>query len=82
MIESLKEFINSNYVTINEKTIYIEKEYFLTLPFLMKINILRTIASEKRKFYFSKNLLRELRFFLDKQVIGSTKIINDFIQVL
>ena len=44
----------------------------------MKINILRTIASEKRKFYFSKNLLRELRFFLDKQVIGSTKIINDF----
>ena len=76
---STKEFINSNYVTINEKTIYIEKEYFLTLPFLMKINILRTIASEKRKFYFSKNLLRELRFFLDKQVIGSTKIINDFL---
>jgi tRNA(Ile)-lysidine synthase len=76
---STKEFINSNYVRINEKTIYIQKEYFLKLPFLMKINILRTIASEKRKFYFSKNLLRELKFFLNKQVIGSTKIINDFL---
>ena len=45
----------------------------------MKINILRTIASEKRKFYYSKNLLRELKFFLNKQVIGSTKIINNFL---
>ena len=76
---STKEFINSNYVKMNGKTTYIQKEYFLKLPFLMKINILRTIASEKKKFYFSKNLLSELKFFLNKQVIGSTKIINDFL---
>jgi len=41
--------------------------------------LLSRYQSEKRIFYFSKNLLRELKSFLNKQVIGSTKIINDFL---
>ncbi len=56
---------------------YINKNRFLDLPFLLKINIIRKILSSRTEFYFSKNLLEELDVFLEKEVIGSEKIINN-----
>ena len=76
---STNQFMNSEYIKIDKKIVYIDKSYFLGLPFLMQMNILRIIASEKKKFYFSKNLLRELKSFLRKNITGSTKIINNCI---
>ena len=73
------QFMSSEYIKIDKKIVYIDKNYFLGLPFLMQMNILRIIASEKKKFYFSKNLLTELKAFLRKNITGSTKVINDFI---
>ena len=48
----------------------------MTLPFLLKINIIKRILSKDSEFYFSKNLLAELSAFLNKEVVGSEKIIN------
>ena len=76
---STNQFMNSEYINIDKEVVYIDKNYFLGLPFLMQVSILRILASEKKKFYFSKNLLRELRAFLRKNVTGSTKIINNCI---
>ncbi len=76
---STNQFMNSEYINIDKEVVYIDKNYFLALPFLMQVSILRILASEKKKFYFSKNLLRELRAFLRKNVTGSTKIINNCI---
>jgi len=76
---STNEFMNSQYINVKKEIVYIDKNYFLGLPFLMQINILRIIASEKKKFYFSKNLLRELKAFLRKNITGSTKTINNCI---
>jgi len=76
---STNQFMNSEYINIDKEIVYLDKNYFLGLPFLMQINILRMIASEKKKFYFSKNLLRELKAFLKKNITGSTKIINNCI---
>ena len=76
---STNQFMSSEYIKIDKKIVYIDKNYFLELPFLMQMNILRIIASEKKKFYFSKNLLTELKAFLRKNITGSTKVINDFI---
>jgi len=76
---STNQFMNSDYINIDKEIVYLDKNYFLGLPFLMQINILRIIASEKKKFYFSKNLLRELRAFLKKNATGSIKIINNYI---
>ena len=71
--------MNSEYINIDKEVVYIDKNYFLGLPFLMQVSILRIIASETKKFYFSKNLLRELKSFLRKNITGSTKIINNCI---
>ena len=76
---STNQFMNSEYIKIDKEIVYIDKNYFLGLPFLMQVSILRIIASEKRKFYFSKNLLRELKAFLRKNITGSIKIINNCI---
>ena len=76
---SINQFMNSEYINIEKGIVYIDKNYFLGLPFLMQINILRIITSEKKKFYFSKNLLKEFRAFLRKNVIGSTKLVNNYI---
>ena len=76
---STNQFMNSEYIKIDKEIIYIDKNYFLGLPFLMQVSILRIIASETKKFYFSKNLLRELKAFLRKNITGSTKIINNCI---
>ena len=76
---SINQFMNSEYINIDKGIVYIDKNYFLGLPFLMQINILRMITSEKKKFYFSKNLLKEFRAFLRKNVIGSTKLVNNYI---
>ena len=76
---SINQFMNSEYINIEKGIVYIDKNYFLGLPFLMQINILRMITSEKKKFYFSKNLLKEFRAFLRKNVIGSTKLVNNYI---
>ena len=76
---STNQFMNSEYINIDKEVVYIDKNYFLGLPFLMQVSILRILASEKNKYYFSKNLLRELRAFLRKNVTGSTKIINNCI---
>ena len=76
---SINQFMNSEYINIYKEIVYIDKNYFLGLPFLMQVSILRIIASEKKKFYFSKNLLRELKAFLRKNITGSTKIINNHI---
>ena len=76
---SINQFMNSEYINIDKGIVYIDKNYFLGLPFLMQINILRIITSEKKKFYFSKNLLKEFRAFLRKNVIGSTKLVNNYI---
>jgi len=76
---SINQFMNSEYINIYKEIVYIDKNYFLGLPFLMQVSVLRIIASEKKKFYFSKNLLRELKAFLRKNITGSTKIINNHI---
>ena len=76
---SINQFMNSEYINMDKGIVYIDKNYFLGLPFLMQINILRMITSEKKKFYFSKNLLKEFRAFLRKNVIGSTKLVNNYI---
>ena len=76
---SINQFMNSEYINMEKGIVYIDKNYFLGLPFLMQINILRIITSEKKKFYFSKNLLKEFRAFLRKNVIGSTKLVNNYI---
>ena len=76
---STNQFMNSEYINIDKEVVYIDKNYFLGLPFLMQVSIFKILASEKKKFYFSKNLLRELRAFLRKNVTGSTKIINNCI---
>jgi tRNA(Ile)-lysidine synthase len=63
-------------MSFSQDIYYINKENFLALPFLLRISIIKKILSEENEFYFSKNLLAELSAFLDKEVIGSEKIIN------
>ena len=70
------EFIKSDDMRFSQNIYYINKERFLTLPFLLKINIIKRILSKNAQFYFSKNLLSELSVFLKKEVVGSEKIIN------
>ncbi len=74
---STNEFMKSDYVSLSKDIYYINKKRFLDLPFLLKINIIKKILSSKTEFYFSKNLLEELDAFLEKEVIGSEKIINN-----
>jgi len=74
---STNEFMKSDYVSLSKDIYYINKKRFLDLPFLLKINIISKILSIRKKFYFSKNLLEELDAFLEKEVIGSEKIINN-----
>ena len=70
------EFVKSKHMSFSQDIYYINKENFLALPFLLRISIVKKILSEENEFYFSKNLLAELSAFLDKEVIGSEKIIN------
>ena len=77
LVFSTNEFMKSDYVSLSKDVYYINKKRFLDLPFLLKINIIKKILSIRTKFYFSKNLLEELDAFLEKEVIGSEKIIND-----
>ena len=70
------EFIKSDDMRSSQNIYYINKGRFLTLPFLLKINIIKRILSKDSEFYFSKNLLAELSAFLNKEVVGSEKIIN------
>jgi len=71
------EFIKSDDISFSQDIYYMNKKRFLALPFLLKINIIKKILSKEVKFYFSKNLLAELSAFLNKEVIGSEKMINN-----
>ena len=51
------EFIKSDDMRFSQNIYYINKERFLTLPFLLKINIIKRILSKNAQFYFSKNHL-------------------------
>ena len=70
------KFIKSDDMRFSQNIYYINKGIFLTLPFLLKINVIKRILSKDSEFYFSKNLLAELSAFLNKEVVGSEKIIN------
>lgn len=70
------QFVKSKNMSFSQDIYYINKENFLALPFLLRISIIKKILSQENEFYFSKNLLAELSAFLDKEVIGSEKIIN------
>ena len=74
---STNEFIKSDSISYDKKIYYINKDRFLALPFLLKINIIKELISKERLFYYSKNLLLELTAFLKKAVIGSEKNIGD-----
>jgi tRNA(Ile)-lysidine synthase len=71
------EFIKSDDISLSQDIYYINKKRFLALPFLLRISIIKKILSNKVEFYFSKNLLVELSAFLEKEVIGSEKMINN-----
>jgi len=71
------EFIKSDDMSLSQDIYYINKKRFLALPFLLRISIIKKILSNKVEFYFSKNLLVELSAFLEKEVIGSEKMINN-----
>ena len=74
---STDEFMKSDYVSFSNDIYYIKKERFISLPFLLRVNIIKKMLSDKTEFYFSKNLLAELDAFLGKEIIGSEKIINN-----